>query len=148
MLDTTKHKGPKCRQGLTVSGYCNDSIEQNSVVLIHIRWLASSLSCRGTVATYKVEDLEAILKTEKALHAALLEAEKAKCDAKIARAEGERQVLLTKLEYERRLAERNAEELKRLREEVDRLRQDRGRDDAQLSRGSELGPSFGSQGPC
>ncbi|KAJ3151482.1 hypothetical protein HDU89_001925 [Geranomyces variabilis] len=74
----------------------------------------------------QAEDLEAILETDKALHAALLEAEKAKCDVKLARAEGKKQILATKLEYERRIAERNAEEIKRLRAEVERLRQGRG----------------------
>ncbi|KAJ3142661.1 hypothetical protein HDU90_002528 [Geranomyces variabilis] len=62
-----------------------------------------------------VESLEQAGERERTLHAALLKAERATCDATIAHFEAENQVLKANLECERRLAERDAEEIKRLR---------------------------------
>ncbi|KAJ3170477.1 hypothetical protein HDU87_008771 [Geranomyces variabilis] len=69
-----------------------------------------------------VEALEQAGERERTLNAALLKAERATCDAKIARVEAEIQVLTTKLKYERRIAERDADEIKRLRAENKSLR--------------------------
>ncbi|KAJ3169852.1 hypothetical protein HDU88_000492 [Geranomyces variabilis] len=70
----------------------------------------------------KVQTLEATIDRQQELHAALLGADKQRNELLVARAEHKAALLAVQLDYERRIAERDAEEIKRLRAELERSR--------------------------